>query len=566
MKRKENLMSTRRRLLSILSVILIVSFLLTSCASQATPTAIATEAVQAPAETSAPAATQAPIEPTEAAAPVEPTAPQETAVISSEPKILKLRLTKDIGNLDPAFIVGSEDDMVDRAVMEGLIRYNAEGKPENQLVEWIKTSDDGLTIDFKLREGVMWQRGYGELTTDDVKFSYERFIDPNLDAAYKDDFASLDHVEIVDKYEAKIILKEPQATLWTTTLPLTSGLIVCKKFVEEVGLDKFKTDIVGTGPYVLAEWKPNEKLVLERNPDYWGVQPYYDEIQIIPIDDDKAAEVAMQAGEVDFGIISLASTDKFQSDPNFKVEITPSYSYSWIGMDVENPKLADINVREAIRYGIDVPSILAAAYDNKAPQATTLIPEGIIGHWADAPVYQRDVAKAKDYMVKAGLTTLDLNLAIQDTTEYRTWAEIAQQNLAEIGININIVPLDSSSFWDMGSGEKGKDVELFAIGYSSSGPDPAWFAMWFTCDQVGVWNWMRWCSPEFDQLHTEGIMTLDDAKRNQIYIDMQKLWDAAVISVWITNTPLAYASKPNIDFVIYPGGLCPMLRDFKASE
>jgi peptide/nickel transport system substrate-binding protein len=476
-----------------------------------------------------------------------------------------VRLPKDIGNLDPAFIVGSEDDAVDRAVMEGLIRYKPDGTTENQLVEWIKLSEDGLEIHFKLREGIQWQRGYGELTTEDVKFSYERFIDPELDAVYKDDFASLDHVEIIDKYEGKIILKEPQATLWTTTLPMTSGLIVCKKFVEEVGLEKFKTDIVGTGPYIFAEWKPKERIVLKRNPDYWGEQPYYDEIHLIPIDDDKVAEVALEAGEVDFSIVSLASADRFQSDPNYQVEVIPTNNYSWIAMNIENPKLQDINVRKAILYGIDVPSILTATYMGKAPQARALIPPGNLGYWEDAPVYERDVAKAKEFLAQAGLTSLDLNLAINDVSEFRTWAEIVQQNLAEVGININIVPYDSSAYWELGAGDKGKEVELVAMNYSAM-PDPAWFTMWFTCDQVGVWNWMRWCNERYDELHKLGIKTTDPAEREKIYLEMQKLWDEAVITVWITNQPIVYVSKPTIQTAMYPGGLCPMLRDFKAKE
>lgn len=538
----------------LISLLIATSMLVASCAPQAAP---ATSAAPASPATSAPAPTVAP--PT--AVPTQPPAPT-----AAGPKVLKVRLTKDIGNLDPANIVGSEDDTVDRAIMEGLFRYNADGKLEPQLAESYKVSDDGLTIDFTLRKGVKWQKGYGELTTDDVKFSFERFQDPKLKAAYADDWSSLDHVEIIDKYTGKLIFKKPQATLWTVVLPMTSGLVVSKKFVEEAGLDKMKTEAVGTGPYILSEWTPSQKLVLKRNPDYWGPAPYYDEIQLLPMSDDKAAEVALQAGELDFSIISLASTDKFQNDSNFKVSVIPSTAYSWIGMNVENPKLKDINVREAIRYGIDVPSILAAAYNGKAPQARALIPEGTLGYWADAPLYTRDVAKAKDFLAKAGVKSLELNLAIQDTTEFRTWAEIVQQNLAEVGIKINIVPLDSSAFWDLGSGEKGKEVELFEIGYSSVGPEPAWSSMWFTCDQVGVWNWMRWCSKEFDALHKQGIETLDPAKRTQIYIDMQKLWDQAVITVWVTNVPQVYAYKPSISPVVYPGGLAPMLRDFKAAK
>jgi peptide/nickel transport system substrate-binding protein len=540
------------------SLLLTLSMVLAGCAPQATQTPSAAGPTEAPGKV-------APTSPPAAPAPTDTQPVQPTTAPTSEPKILKVRIAKDIGNLDPAFIVGSEDDTVDRAIMEGLVRYNAQGKMENQLAETLKVSADGLRIDFKLREGVMWQKGYGELTTDDVKFSYERFRDPNLKAAYADDFASLDHVEIINKYEGALIFKQPQATLWTVVLPMTSGLIMSKKYVEEVGLDKIKTDPIGTGPYILAEWKPAEKITLKRNPDYWGTPPYYDEIQLFPISDDKSAEIALRAGELDFSPISLASTDQFQKDSNFNVSIIPSTAYSWIGMDVENPKLQDINVRQAIRYGIDVPSILAAAYNNKAPQARALIPEGTVGYWADAPLYQRDVAKAKDYLAKAGVSNLELNLAIQDTTEFRTWAEIVQANLQEVGITINIQPLDSSTFWDIGSGDKGKDVELFAIGYSSVGPEPAWATQWFTCSQVGVWNWMRWCNADYDKLHEEGIVTLDTAKREQIYIDMQKLWDEAVISVWVTNVPQIYASKPTIKPVIYPGGLAPMLREFTGS-
>ncbi len=533
-------MRTKNKLWLILSLLLISSMLLPGCSPQTETTP-------------------------DTSNPTQENGATEAVPTATGPKILKLRLSRDISDLDPAFITGSEEDMVDRAVMEGLIRYGADGKVENQLVDSLTVSADGLTIDFKLREGIMWQRGYGELTAEDVKFSYERFIDPDLAAAYADDFIALDHVEVLGKYEGQIILKEPQATLFTTTLPMTSGLIVSQKYFEEVGLDKVKTDAVGTGPYMMTEWKPNEKIVLTRNPDYWGAPAYYDEIQIIPITDDKTAEIALESGELDFSVISLASADRFQNDPTFTVDVVPTNSYNWIGINVENPKLQDINVRKAILYGIDVQSILDAAYEGKATQARALIAPGTVGYWEDAPLYTRDVAKAQGFMDDAGLTTLDLNLAIQDTVEFRTWGEIVQANLAEIGINITIEPLDSGAFWELGAGDKGMEVELFAMGYSAQS-DPAWFTMWFTCDQVGVWNWMRWCSPEFDAFHKEGIVTTDTTAREKIYIDMQVLWDESVNSVWITDLPVVYAYKPEVNPVIYPGGLCPMLREFTGSN
>ena len=532
-------MDIKKQLWALLSLILVAG-MLASCAPQpANPPPSGPQPTNVP-PTQAPAPTQA------------------------EPKVLKVRLARDMNNLDSANVTGAVEDTIDRAVMEGLFRYSADGKLEPQVAETYSVSPDGLTIDFTLRKGVMWQRGYGELTTEDVKYSYERFLVTDPKPAYADDWASLDHVEIVDKYAGKLVFKQPQATLWTSVLPMTSGLLVSKKFYEEAGADKVKNDIVGTGPYEFAGWTPKQQITLKRNPDYWGTQPYYDEIDLVPVDDDKAAEVALQAGELDFSSISLSSTDKFQSDENFAVSVIPSTAYNWIGMNVESPKLKDVNVRQAIRYGIDVPSILAAAYNNKAPQANALIPEGTLGYWKDAPVYNRDIAKAKDFLSKAGLTSLDVKFTYENTDEYSTWAQIVQQNLKDVGINVALDPLDSSTFWAYGEGGKDKELELFAVGYSSVAPEPAWSTMWFTCDQVDLWNWMRWCSKEFDTLHQEGIATIDTTKREQIYLQMQQLWDQAAMSVFVTNVPQVYVSKAGVQAVIYPGGLSPMLREFSA--
>jgi peptide/nickel transport system substrate-binding protein len=541
-----------------LSLMVLVSMLLASCAA---PTAAPT---QAPPAQEQPTAAPAQVQPTTppVAAPTEVQAPAPAA----EPKVLKVRMFRDIQNMDPANVTGVPEDTIDRAVMEGLFRYDANGKLAPQLAETYKKSDDGLTVDFTLHKGVKWQGGYGEITMDDVKFSYERFLATGADKpAYADDFANLDHVEIVDQYTGKLVFKKPQATLWTTVLPMTSGLIVSKKYYTEAGADKIKTNIIGTGPYVFDSWTPKQQVTLKRNPEYWGTQPYYDEIDLIPVDDDKAAEVSMQAGELDLSTISLASEDKFKADPNFTVDVVPSTNYKWIGMNVENSKLKDLNVRLAIRYGIDVPSILAAAYNNKISRANSLIqPEGSLGYWKDAPVYDRDVAKAKDYLKKAGLTTLELKLTYENTDEYSTWAQIIQANLKDVGITINLDPLDSSSFWALGEGGKDKTLELFELYYSSVVPEPAWTTQWFTCAQMDLWNWMRWCSKDFDDLHQKGIETIDDAKREPIYIDMQKMWDEEAHTVMVANASQIYVVKAGVKAVLYPGGLSPMLREFSA--
>jgi peptide/nickel transport system substrate-binding protein len=519
-----------------IGLVMALVMVLTGCAPAAPNLPEAGPATSAPSTSTPPT----PIPPTEAPA---------------EPKILKIRLYGDIQNIDPAFYKSANDKVVGTNVYSGLVTYAPNSYDiANDLAESIETSADGTVITFKLKEGVQWQNGYGEVTTEDVKFSYERFIDEELKAAYADDWAQLDHVEIIDKYNGKIILKGPFAPIWASTLPVTAGWVLSKKYAEEVGLENLATKPLGSGPYIFAEWQPKQKVILKRNPDYFGTQPYYDEIHFIPIEDDKAAEIAMEAGELDFSQISIDSYDRFVSNTNFTTLKVPNIRFSWIGLNVENPKLADINVRLAIRYGIDVDSIIDAAYFGKVDRELGLIAPGLVGNWKDAPRYERDVAKAKEYLAKAGLTSLDLRFDILNTTEYQTWAQIAQQNLKEVGINVTINPMDSASFWSLGDGEKGKEAEMFGINYSME-PDPSWATVWFTTPQVGVWNWMRWSNAEYDELHQKGLTTLDNVERENIYVRMQQLFDEAAHTIWITHGNLIFVHKPSINVAMTPHGV-----------
>ncbi len=493
--------------------------------------------------------------PTSAPAPTTAASPAATAT-SAGPRILKVRMAADIAGIDPAYMVGLTDSLISDCIFMGLVCQ----KPDSyewmpDAAESIEQSDDGLTITFKLREGIQWQKGYGELTTEDVKYSFERIADPSMQSPYANDWLTLDHVEIIDKYRGKIVLKEPFAPLFNSTLPVNSGRIVCKKYVEEVGKDKFTLDPqVGSGPYMFAEWIPEQKVILKRNPDYSGPHPvHYDEIHFVIIPDSMAAEVALQAGDVDHSAISAQSFQRFAADSQFQSAKYPPTFFNWIGMNVTHPKLQDINVRQAIRYGIDVNQIVTAVYYGQAERADAMLAEGLIGYWPDAPRYERDVAKAKDYLAKAGITALTLKYNCSNLASSRTQAEIIQQNLAEIGITVEINALDGAAVYEQGMGENGKQIELYGSVFSMY-PDPAWATMWFTCDQVGVWNWMRWCSPEYDELNKKGMTTLDPAERQEIYVRMQQLIDEACCMIWTTHGVNAFSWSPKVVPAMTPNG------------
>ena len=535
--------------LMIVLLVMVLGALLVACtpAEEAVPTPVPAEEEGEAEE--APAADEAE---EEEAAEVEETGLDMEE--EGEPRILRMRIYGDIQNLDPAHRISQNDEVVINAIADGLVRYGPNSYERiNQVVESIEQSEDGLEVTFKLKEGVQFHRGYGELTTEDVKFSFERFLDPELDAAYADDWATLDRVEIIDKYNGKLVFTEPFAPLWNTTLPIASGAILSKAFVDEVGADALATDLVGTGPYVLADWEPEQRVLLTRNPDYHGEAPYWDEIHLIPISDDTAAEVALEAGELDFGLISVPGIERFTENPDFELIITPALRYNWIGMNVEHPKLEDKRVREAVRYALDVPSMLEAAYAGYAEEQNALIPPDLVGHWQNAPDYERDVEQARALLEEADAVGLELRIDLEDITRDRLWAEIAAENLKEAGFNVELNPMDSSTFWTSSFGEQSENNELFTGSYSMQ-PDPAWATMWFTCDQVNVWNAMRWCNEEYDELHMAAMTTMDPDARHEMYIEMQQLWDDAAHTVWLTHGVRPYAYTPDIVPAMTPHG------------
>jgi peptide/nickel transport system substrate-binding protein len=162
------------------------------------------------------------------------------------------------------------------------------------------------------------------------------------------------------------------------------------------------------------------------------------------------------------------------------------------------------------------------------------------------------VEQAKAYLAEAGLETHSVTLTYENTADGRTTAEIVQANLAEVGINVELIPQDGALFWEEGYGEEGANVRQLAVMGYSTYPDPAWDTMWFTCAQVVEWNWMYWCSEEYDRLHEEGMRELDPDVRRDIYIRMQQLMDEAAHSVWIAYPTTFWVARAGLEPSIQP--------------
>lgn len=495
-----------------------------------------------------------------------------TSAAAKNGSTLRVRMAIDIANLDPALWPALEDSEVDECVLEGLVSF----KPGtfdvvNTLAETFEASTDHLSYHFTLKQGIEFHGGYGEVTADDVKFSFERIAGlttPKVNSPYQGDWDALSSVKVESKYAGTIVMKRLFAPLLHSTLPAMSGKIISKKAAEALG-KKFATHPIGTGPYEFVEWIPQQHVTLRRFAKYGGANSSYaqkaewETISILPITDDSAAKTALASGDVDFGAVSTGDVDHLPS--NLQIVKSPTLNYYWVSMNAQDPVLRDPNVRQAVRYGIDVPGIITAAYNGKWERANAIIPKGMgLGYWADAPTYEHDPEKAKSYLAKSGLKSVDLRLNVLNAQADKTAGQVIQASLGDAGIKTQLISQDSATLYAIpGGGGGGKQRQLNYNIYVSQ-PDPSWSFVWWTSKQIGLWNWANWADPSFQKMYDAALTTFDDAKRNELYVQMQQLWDKEANVVWVAYPTDYYAGKKSIKASLRPDGMM-LLWNFRSA-
>jgi peptide/nickel transport system substrate-binding protein len=476
-------------------------------------------------------------------------------VLGAEGDILRVRAVGDIQVLDPGYMIGGAETSILFACMPRLAvpvkdSSGVWGWAPSDFVETV-AQDDDTHISFTLKKGLMWSDDAGELTADDVKYSFERMLSSDWSARWP----TLDHVEVKDRHSGVLVLKSPFVATWLMGLASESGAILPKAAVEKLPDKKFTTQLPAQlGPYTMTEWVPKQKIVLKATEGWHGAKPAFKEVHFIPVEDDKPAELAFEAGELDLTAISTETAARYLKTPPAHGKLTdlPGPFYSWMGMNTEHELLKDIRVRKAIQRAVDVDAVLQAAYAGIAPKAFGIVPIGVLGH-RDSSKYSYNPDEARALLKEAGVTNLSLELKTLNQTDRLAACQVIQANLADVGIEVKIIPLDSGPFWNLGLESKGDDwksLQLWIMQYRTS-PDPADAIQWFLKDQVGVWNWERWSDPEFEELWKKGLVETDSAKRAQIYVRMQEIMEDTGAYVWLTFNPMYYlyadGIKPGFD-------------------
>jgi len=445
----------------------------------------------------------------------------QTIAQDGEPKMggtLKAAWDAEWVSLDPHLSSAYSSFAVLANVVEGLTTFDDDIKLVPSLAESWEQSEDGLTWTFKIRSGVKFSNGR-EMTSEDVKFSFERIINPELGSGRVNSCGGADAT-----FDA------PDATTFTITttspngvLPITvAGAAGCGIVASEsVGEDGQIIVPIGTGPFIIQDVVGTTSMTLVKNPEYWQEGfPYLDQVDITVIPDETPREAALLGGEVDW-IMSppVASYEALKANSEVVVGETPLLQYSYMGVNTTRDPLSDVRVRQAMAYAIDRQQICEAGEFGLCTPIEGPTAPGSPWYFDYAP-YGRDVEKAKALLAEAGFAD-GFDLVLMPTATYQNTvrqAQVVQQNLAEVGIRATINSPEWAEWLEL---EGGGNYDVYLCGWIGLTDADLYYYLQHRTGEV--FNFTGFSNADFDALVDEGRSISDFDQRYEIYSQANKI-------------------------------------------
>ena len=497
----------------------------------------------------------------------EDTTPEEEPMVedSKSGGVLVAAYQADPVGFDPGVVGAMSSYLIIEQVYDTLVEYDGNMGIVPALAESWDVSDDNLEIVFNLNQGVLFHSGE-ELTAEDVKFTFDRIKDPDTGSPRMGVFENLDSVEAVDDYTVKFTFNTPMG-------PFFAHLASPAQSIVQAGstIDELQTTMNGTGPFIMTSYEPKNKIVLEKNENFWmdGL-PYLDGVEIRFIEDETAATNAFMTENVD--LLQFVATKDMEMleaiDGVVSTPLTTSCQWNYTGINTTREPFTDPNVRYAMALAKDRGSLIDTVYFGYGTPVTGDITPDWTGGNSGREYFspEPDVEKAKQLLADAGYPD-GFDTTIKVSAQY-PWhlaaAEMYQADLAKIGVNAELITMEWGAFLDDVFGNQ--DFDLQHIGWGGPFVDPDEF-LYPEFHSGEAWNPQGFNDPEVDQLLEDGRNTLDPEKREEIYFEVQKLIAERAPVVAGVNVPFLQAHWDNVnDFVFLPTGMLRSFRDTWLSE
>jgi peptide/nickel transport system substrate-binding protein len=392
------------------------------------------------------------------------------------------------------------------------------------------------TLQLNLRQGVMFTNGE-ELTSEAVKFSYEKVLDEGHGALWRGMIASISEIETPDDYTVLLHTPEPNRALLRN---LTLVGIMTEDIFDEIGGD-WATNAIGTGPYKFVEFRPAERLILERNDDYWGDLAATRRLDIRVITETGTRVSALQTGEVlVVNNVPPDQVDRIEQDPDLEIMSTPTARIVYLGIRVDREPFDDVRVRQAINYAVNAEEIVEGLFLGLTDAADGPLAPMVYGAKNDFGVWPYDPDRARELLEEAGVSQgqrIVLGTPDGRYIQDRQVSEAVAGYLAEVGFDVDFRAAEFGEFQNevLRGAESDYDLHLLAWGVINMEPDyqlRAHFHSEWTSTRTGYGN------PEVDELLDNAAASVDDDDQALEYLHAAQeiIWEECPW-IWLYYQP-----------------------------
>lgn len=492
-------------------------------------------------------------------APAEPAEPAKTAEVAEaeEKPVIIMALDSDLDNLEPTFFKTDSAYYLVSNVYQPLLKEkykaaDAEGRVlmgtmtfEPDGAGSFTYSDDGKCATFKIRKGLKFMNGK-EVTAHSFKYGIDRaLIGPGYLASLLalGGVTDINQIQVVDDNTLQICT-EQRTPMFESLFAFSVIPALDKEFSEEKGTEEdpwgtewYKTNVMGSGPYILKDWTPGEQYIVEPNPDFWRGEDYFKNsrivVKLIPSPQDR--ELLLKSGAVDIAIgIPFKDVEDLKSDPNVNVLEIPYSRVRFLGWNNKIAPFDDVRVRRALMYAVPYKTILEKAVYGHGRPAKSIIPSDFPTSDQDYWSYDTDYEKARQLLKEAGVDGFDVELAIRlsipEDIEAATWIQSA---FSEVGVNVKVNKMTDAQFFDKLNKH---ELAMFIHDWYSWLQDAYYQFNWLARTGFGT-NYVDYSNEELDALFNQGLYEQDPEKRAEISVKMQH--------IWLDDAPWAPLYHPN---------------------
>ncbi|MFV0436258.1 MAG: glutathione ABC transporter substrate-binding protein [Desulfopila sp.] len=450
-------------------------------------------------------------------------------------------------SLDPHDTSDTYSGSIERAICQGLMGFDENLNIVPLLAESYTFNPEATQFTFKLRSGITFHDGT-PLNAEAVKANIDRM----MTGKYKRSslMEPVKDVVVIDEFTIQFNLKKPFGA-FVNAIAHPGSLIMSPKALATYG-DEVSKHPVGTGPFIFDEWVPGSHVRLKKNSNYWRGTVKVDSITFKPIPESGSRLAMLRAGQAQYIYPMPAELLKVaQADKNIEVIEIPSIIARYLVLNTRYAPLADERVRQAINYALDKEAIIKIAWGGAASQLDSIIPPNLQFYKKQA-AWPYDPAKAKALMKEAGYDKGFKVVFLTPNASNRLRAtEMAQQQLAKIGITGDIQSMDVASFYNKLESQRADDKEALPFigfgGWSASTGDADWGTRPLIATEAfppAMSNFGFFSDAKVDELIAAGLASADPEARRAAYAELQDyVWPKAPWGYLLVDTLVAAKQK-----------------------